>query len=305
MLARTATADRTQTAFALLAAATVMAIAGCGGDHGAKVGSGAERAPATTAAAAPAAPGGLPRSVVVLGHSGATGENSDPSRPGAEVRENSWATGTNPAVNSVYARMLATNPAVKGHNINLAQGGATVRDLVSQAEIVGPLLPKADLVLIQIMDNDIDCPTTAGELATFGSTFRTALETLAKGAPESRWLVVSQFGSPTTGVKTLTLAQRRSLGGTGPCDLLDPAGRVMPGPLAKLEQAIHGYESQLTVGCKRFTQCRYDGGAFGRIVDKAEYMSSDLGHFSIEGHAKAAAVAWTAMRRAGLVPSSG
>jgi hypothetical protein len=302
MLARTAMADRAQTAFVVLAAATLLAIAGCGGDDGAKEGSGAGRAPATAASAASEA---LPRSIVVLGHSGATGENSDPSRPGAEVRENSWATGTNPAVNSVYARMLATDPAVKGHNINLAQGGATVRDLVSQAEIVGSLLPKADVVLIQIMDNDIDCPTTAGELATFGSTFRTALETLAKGAPESRWLVVSQFGSPTTGVKTLTLAQRRSLGGTGPCDLLDPAGRVMPGPVAKLEQAIHGYESQLRVGCKRFTQCRYDGGAFGRIVDKAEYVSSDLGHFSIKGHAKAAAVAWTAMRRAGLVPRSG
>jgi hypothetical protein len=250
------------------------------------------------------ASGGLPRSVVVLGHSGATGENSDPSQPGAEVRENSWATGTNPAVNSVYTRILAQSAAIKGHNPNLAQGGATVRDLVFQAELVGPLLPKPDLVLIQIMDNDIDCPTTASELATFRSTFRTALNTLAKAAPESRWLVVSQFGSPTTYVKTLTRAQRQSSGGTGPCDLFDLSGRIMPGPMAKLEKAIHGYESQLRDACKRFTQCRYDGGAFGRIVDKAEYVSSDMNHSSIKGHAKAAAVAWTALRRAGLVPRS-
>ena len=143
------------------------------------------------------------------------------------------------------------------------------------------------------------------ELATFGTTFRTALDTLAKAAPESRWFVVSQFGSPTTYVKALTRAQRKSLGGTGPCDLLDPAGRVMPGPIAKLEKAIHGYESELRVACKRFTQCRYDGGAFGRTVDKAEYVSSDTAHFSIMGHAKAAAVAWAAMRRAGLVTESG
>ena len=305
MVARTAMADRKQTAFALLAAAAVMAIAGCGADGGAKEGSGTAGTPArTAAAAAPAASGGLPRSVVVLGHSGATGENSDPGQPGAEVRENSWATGTNPAVNSIYARILAKNPALKGHNSNLAQGGATVRDLVSQAELVGPLLPKPDLVLIQIMDNDIDCPTTPAELATFGKTFRTALDTLAKAAPQSRWLVVSQFGSPTTWVKTLTRAQRKSLGSTGPCDLLDPAGRVVPEPLAKLERAIHSYESQLRVACKRFTQCRYDGGAFGRTVDKAEYVSSDMNHSSIKGHAKAAAVAWTALRRAGLVPRS-
>ena len=85
-------------------------------------------------------------------------ENSDPSRPGIEVRENSWATGTNPAVDSVYTRIVAETSAFKGHNTNLSQEGATLRDLVSQAELVGPLLPRADLVLIQIMDNDIDCP---------------------------------------------------------------------------------------------------------------------------------------------------
>ena len=163
MLARTAMAYRGQTAFVLLTAVTSWRSPDAEetterrkapGPHGRRRQPQAPR-PRTASEE-------LPRSIVVLGHSGATGENSDPSRPGAEVRENSWATGTNPAVNSVYARILAPNPAIKGHNTNLAQGGATVRDLVSQAELVGPLLPKPDLVLIQIMDNDIDCPTTAG-----------------------------------------------------------------------------------------------------------------------------------------------
>jgi hypothetical protein len=38
---------------------------------------------------------GDPSSIAVLGHSGATGENSDPQQPGVEVRANSWATGSN------------------------------------------------------------------------------------------------------------------------------------------------------------------------------------------------------------------
>jgi hypothetical protein len=46
----------------------------------------------------------------------------------------------------------------------------------------------------------------------------------------------------------------------------------------------------------------YDGGAFGRITDRRKYLSSDLNHFSIEGHAKAAAVAWAAMRRTHVLP---
>ena len=44
--------------------------------------------------------------------------------------ENSWATGTNPAVDSVYLRILARNPKIRGHNVNLAQDSATVRQLV-------------------------------------------------------------------------------------------------------------------------------------------------------------------------------
>jgi hypothetical protein len=56
----------------------------------------------------------------VLGHSGATGENSDPSKPRVEVRANSWATGTNPVVKSLYLRILAKNTAIQSHAVNLA-----------------------------------------------------------------------------------------------------------------------------------------------------------------------------------------
>ena len=49
-------------------------------------------------------------------------------------------------------------------------------------------------------------------------------------------------------------------------------------------------------------QCTYDDGAFGHIVDRREYVTDDVNHFSIQGHAKAAAVAWAAMRRAHVLP---
>ena len=57
--------------------------------------------------------GGYPDSIAVLGHSGSTGEHSDPKRPFAEVRANSWATGSNPKVNSLYLRILERNPAIR------------------------------------------------------------------------------------------------------------------------------------------------------------------------------------------------
>jgi hypothetical protein len=285
-----------------------LALASCGGDDGSaakaptpeskqsSTRAAAEVGPASESASAAARPDErpdrYPNSLAVLAHSGATGEDSDPDRPGVEVRANSWATGTNPAVNSVYLRILAHNPAIKGHNFNLAQGGATVHDLVLQAEEAVTLEPRPELVLIQIMDNDIVCPPTARDYAQFRSTFISALDVLAKGAPESSFFVVSEFGSPTTYWKALSPAQRRSIGGTGPCAFLDPDGRLVAKELRRLEKIIHGYEAQLEAGCERFRHCRYDGGAFGRVVDRPEYITPDLNHFSVQGHAKAAAVAW-------------
>ena len=106
---------------------------------------------------------------------------------------------------------------------------------------------------------------------------------LARGAPRSRIFVVSQWGSPTTYWKALRPAQRKQFGGVGPCAFLDPRGRLVPKELARLETIIHGYEAQLAAGCKRIPRCTYDGGAFGRQVDKNGQITEDLNHLSIKG----------------------
>jgi hypothetical protein len=246
--------------------------------------------------------------MAVLGHSNATGEDSDPAQPHTVIRANSWATGTNPAVNSVYLRILAKNPAIKSHNYNLAQPSATVDALLLQARQAVTLTPKPGLFLVQIMDADIVCPATHRDYATFRSKLITALGVLARGAPHSRIFVVSQWGSPTTYWKALSPAQRQQFaagdqgGGGGPCAFIDPRGRLVPKEAARLDTIIHGYEAQLAAGCKRVPRCTYDGGAFGRQVDKNEYISEDLNHFSVNGAAAAAAVAWTAMKQRGVIP---
>jgi hypothetical protein len=250
---------------------------------------------------------GYPNSLVVLGHSGATGYNSDPDQPGVELRTNSWATGTNPEVNSVYLRILAKNPTVEGHAFNLAQGGATIDDLVAQARQAVARKPDLipDVILIQIGDNDVVCPATKDDLKRFRTTFESALELLAEALPSSHMFVVSQFGRPATYATALTSAEREFIGGTGPCDVLDFSGRLVRAKAARLEDTIHDYDAQLAAGCGRFRQCRYDEGAFANVRVRREYLSSDFDHLSVEGLAKAAAVAWTALERAGVVPRSG
>ena len=68
---------------------------------------------------------------------------------------------------------------------------------------------------------------------------------------------------------------------------------------------IHRYEAAVATACKAVASCRYDGGAFGRVVDRPEHISTDLVHLSLEGNAKAAAVAWAALKRVGFIPSTG
>jgi hypothetical protein len=273
--------------------AGVVALAGCGGS-----------VPGPTAAATAARTWieGYPNSIAVLGHSGGTGESSDPKQPGVEVRENSWATGTNPDVRSIYLRILEHNPEIEGHAINLSMGGGNVYQLAVQAEDALASDPVPELMLIQIMDNDMTCPARASELARFRSLLTAVLRKLATGAPSSRQFVVSQFGSVATYAKTLTREERASQSGTGPCDFMTPSGGVAPHKVARLERAVHAYESQLAAACQAVRQCTYDGGAFGRTVDQREYLGSDLNHFSITGHGKAAAVAWAAMRRTRVLP---
>jgi hypothetical protein len=244
---------------------------------------------------------GYPDSMVVLAHSGATGENSGP-KPGVEVRRNSWATGTNPKVDSVYRRILAKNPRIKGNSDNLARAGANIEALQAQAAEAVTLRPAPELVLVQIMDNDMVCPATRRDYRQFKAGFVDALETIAEGLPRARIFVVSQFGSPSTYLRVLTREERLQFGGTGPCAFLGPDGAVVPRELERLERIIRNYEARLESGCEEVAQCTYDEGAFGRIRERRAYFSSDLNHLSVRGHAKAAEVAWRAMRRAGLVP---
>jgi hypothetical protein len=243
-----------------------------------------------------------PNSIVVIGHSGATGYDSDRLR--SRWSHNSWATGDNPAVQSLYRRILAHNPQILGHNFNLAINGSNVASLLLQARKAVTLKPTPELVVIQSIDNDIACDgSDPKRYQPFGEAVVRVLGVLAEGAPDARVFVVSQFGSPGTYLKALTPKQRKRIGGgSGPCDFVDASGGVIAKRLAYLESVIHGYEAALATACKGAAGCRFDRGAFGRVVGRPEYLSNDLNHLSVQGHAKAAAVAWSALVSVGIVP---
>jgi hypothetical protein len=289
---------RTLTSLSCLAA---LSVAGCGSSHHSPAPGAATTATRAWAPHVARTPG-YPDSMVVIGHSGATGEDSDPAQPHVEIRANSWATGTNPAVHSVYQRILAKNRAIRGHNFNLDQGGANVEMLLDQARNAIQLKPKPQLVLIQTIDADMACPAHAADYASYHFKLLSVLQVLAHGLPQAKIFIASQLGMPTTEWQTYTLAQRRQAGGTGPCDYLNPEGKVVPSKLARLVRIIRGYETQVKVACAQVPRCSFDGPIYARQVHRRKYISEDLNHLSVAGHAWAARVAWAAMRHTGVVP---
>ena len=263
----------------------------------------ASAAPAVAVrAAAPA----YPDSIAVIGHSFATGEGV--SGPRAVRVRNSWVTGDSSAVQSLYSRILARNPAIRGNKFNLALGGADVASMLLQARKAVTIEPTPELVVVQGIDHDITCNESGHR--PFQVAFARVLDVLATGLPDARIFVVSQFGSVPTYIKALTLKQRvnqrlRISPGSGPCAFFDARGAPIPKGVAYLEGVIHRYEAAVATACKAVATCRYDGGAFGRIVERPEYTSWDVIHLSVQGQAKVAAVAWEAMKRVGIIPSSG
>ena len=105
--------------------------------------------------------------------------------------------------------------------------------------------------------------------------------------------------------KALSPAQRRAYGSSspqGPCQFLTPEGKPVPKELSRLDGIIHHYEAQLNAACTRTPRCTYDDAAFGRQIDNHKFNTEDANHFSVKGHAAAAAVAWSTIRRLGVIP---
>jgi hypothetical protein len=244
--------------------------------------------------------------IIAIGHSGLTGENSDPrhpSQPGQPVLENSWATGTSPAVDSVYQRLVAARPETKGHVANAAAGGAPVTALAEQAQTALASVPAPALIIIQTIDSDIRCDgTDAANVIIFGTTLRHVLKSLTAASPESKILLVGQLGRPSTSFITTLVAMHpdAKVGLTGPgiCDFYDERGRLRPDHFRTLTNIIDSYEAEQARVCSAVPNCRTDDGVRAAYKDTPANFTSDWNHLNVRGQAQEAKIIWPVVVRA-------
>jgi hypothetical protein len=270
---------------ALVAAALVAASVASAGRHGAA---------------------GYPNAIVVLGDGGAAGHASNPAHTFQDAPENSWATGTNPAVDSVYSRILAVNPAARGHNVNLARDDMGTAGFTAQMHRAIALNPKPDLVIIELGDRALSMCDGHDDAhyADFRAGWNTVLQTLTSGLPHARIFIVSTWGGSygsswgafDSYVKYLDgLDEGARLGhaGKGLCQFVEsPSGRVVPARVAYMKKTWASYEAQKAAACAQFRQCHYDGGVAGRIAVTPADVAPGGGYPSIQGNAELAAAEW-------------
>jgi lysophospholipase L1-like esterase len=245
----------------------------------------------------PAADSAYPSSVVVLGHSGTTGFGSDPDNPMADIRENSWATGTNPEVDSVYQRIVAKNPAAKGHVANFGIDGSDVTSLPSQASKAAQVTPAPDLVLIQSIDNDIKCDGTDPQnFQPFRQRLTDVMDQLTGDLPDAEIFFVSQWATVKEYDRTIMKIDKGHIAGTGPCDAYNlETDRLDPQRERYLQRLVDRYWAIVTSVCEQYENCRTDDGLMQTMqLDKSDLVS-DLNHLTVAGHHKMAALEWKAL----------
>ena len=272
----------------------VILASACGSDD-----NGDATATSPTAAAATATTTSGPLGIIAIGHSGLTGANADPERPRTDAPEYSWATGTDPGVNSIYQRLVALRPEYEGHVANRARNGAEAATLGIQAQGGLAEVPSPALVIIQSLDNDIRCDgTDAVHVPEVGASIEQALRYITQEAPEARILMLTQLGRPATyapSVAAIPEARAAATSSDGACSLFDAAGNIDEQGIRELTALIEAYEAEQARVCAMFPQCAIaDVRGF---QDRLELFSNDYGHLAPAGHAAVAETVWPHVAR--------
>ena len=207
----------------------------------------------------------------------------------------SWSTGTDPAVDSQYDRILAAQRAIAGHGYNDARVGAKMAALAGQLQVAAT--QRVAYVTVLMGANDVCTPSVASmtPTATFESEFNQALSGFWAADPAALVFVAS-IPDVYQLWQTLQANPRAELTWTLAhiCQsmLEIDATAADRQAVAAREQADN---AALAAVCRRYAHCRDDGGAVYREqFSPADVSSVDFFHPSLLGQEALAQVTWAA-----------
>ena len=213
----------------------------------------------------------------------------------ADCPEVSWATGSDPAVRSLAARLLG-EAEVPARSWNYAVTGSRMADLPGQ--LAAAAEHKPGLVTVMVGSNDACRPTASSmtPVAEFRAGFEQALKELRAASPASQVYVSSVPDLQRLWEQGKDSPMVRQVWKLGICQsmLAEPLSGA-EGAAARREKVrarVVEYNEALREVCAKDELCRYDGGAVFQYPFSAEQLSRwDWFHPGKDGQARLAELA--------------
>ncbi|MCX4525715.1 MULTISPECIES: SGNH/GDSL hydrolase family protein [unclassified Streptomyces] len=213
----------------------------------------------------------------------------------ADCPEVSWATGDDPAVQSLATRLLGQAEA-PSRSWNYAVTGSRMADLPGQ--LASAAEHKPALVTVMVGSNDACRPLASSmtPVAEFRAGFEKALAGLRAASPESQVYVSSVPDLQRLWEQGKDSPMVRQIWKLGICQsmLADPLSAAT-GATSRREQVrarVVEYNEVLREVCAKDELCRYDGGAVFQYPFEADQLSRwDWFHPGKNGQARLAELA--------------
>lgn len=213
----------------------------------------------------------------------------------------SWSTGTYSAVNSQYLRILAKNPAINGQNFNDAKTGATMANLLTQAQTAANRNVEYVTVLMGANDACTSSVATMTPTSTFQTEFQQAMNWLTATNSNTRRVFVSsipnayrlwQIGHTSTSAVNTWNAYKicQSM-------LANPTSTKQHDEARRQQvlSQIEAYNQVLANVCATYTHCKFDGNAvFNYQFVLSQISQWDYFHPNTTGQAVLADVTYAA-----------
>ncbi|MFF5704399.1 SGNH/GDSL hydrolase family protein [Streptomyces sp. NPDC012794] len=213
----------------------------------------------------------------------------------ADCPEVSWATGSDPAVRSLAARLLG-DAEVPARSWNYAVTGSRMADLPGQLALAARHKP--GLVTVMVGSNDACRPTVSSmtPVAEFRAGFERALKELRSASPDSQVYVSSVPDLQRLWEQGKDIPVVRQVWKLGICQsmLADPLSgeAVATARREKVRARVVEYNEVLREVCATDALCRYDGGAVFQYPFGADQLSRwDWFHPGRDGQARLAELA--------------
>jgi lysophospholipase L1-like esterase len=238
--------------------------------------------------------------VVAIGDSISTGFNAS-TTPGNAL-DLSWATGTDPSLDSIASRFAARDGTVEAENY--AVPGTVAATLAPQ--VTRALQAEPTVITVQVGANDA-CRSTVDAMTPVDAYERhvaDALTTISETSPGTEVLITSvpdlkqlwAVGKDSANAREIWKAMELC-----PDRLADPLGDSEADRARRdaVQQRVIAYNDVLAGLAEQFPHARFDDYAVYEIDFTAAHVSAlDFFHPSASGQAKLAATAWEAFNPA-------